>query len=249
LKGEPAAPARGAPPPGEEPLPEPVQGDNRGGSALPLDKLETLFAEQYRREIDQEENVWRSLPFFSATLAVEVAILSQAAPLLLASSGGLALTVAMIGCLLALLILAVLHALFRSIRSQPFSYLSSESELLDYVRRLELVVEPNDAETEARISGLLQEQLIEQYRAANEANRRINQRRSQARARAGVLLLASIIATLALVGVSLAPQIRDLAILGGLRGEGAGRPTASSPASSTAVPSGGAARQEGDGRP
>jgi hypothetical protein len=28
-----------------------------------LDHLEKTFADAYRKEIDQEENVWRSLPF------------------------------------------------------------------------------------------------------------------------------------------------------------------------------------------
>ena len=38
-----------------------------------LDDLEKTFAEAYRKELDQDENVWRSLPFFAATLALEVA--------------------------------------------------------------------------------------------------------------------------------------------------------------------------------
>ncbi len=40
-----------------------------------LDHLEKTFAEAYRKEVDQEENVWRSLPFFAATLALQVASL------------------------------------------------------------------------------------------------------------------------------------------------------------------------------
>ena len=42
-----------------------------------IDYLETLFGEAYRKEIDQEENVWRSLPFFTATLALQLAGLAQ----------------------------------------------------------------------------------------------------------------------------------------------------------------------------
>ena len=43
-----------------------------------LDHIERTLAEAYRKEIDQEENVWRSLPFFIAALALELAALFQA---------------------------------------------------------------------------------------------------------------------------------------------------------------------------
>lgn len=40
------------------------------------DRLEKLLGEIYGRETDNEENIWRSPPFFSATLAVEVAVVT-----------------------------------------------------------------------------------------------------------------------------------------------------------------------------
>ncbi len=43
------------------------------GSAAPvtsaLDHIEKTLAAAYRREIEQGENVWRSLPVFAATIA------------------------------------------------------------------------------------------------------------------------------------------------------------------------------------
>ena len=42
-----------------------------------LDHLEKTLADSYRKEIDQEENVWRTLPFFVAALALEIAELTQ----------------------------------------------------------------------------------------------------------------------------------------------------------------------------
>jgi hypothetical protein len=42
-----------------------------------LNYIERTLADSYRKEIDQEENVWRSLPFFAATLALQVATLFQ----------------------------------------------------------------------------------------------------------------------------------------------------------------------------
>lgn len=38
-----------------------------------LDYIEKTFADGYRKEIDQEENARRSLPFFAATLALRIA--------------------------------------------------------------------------------------------------------------------------------------------------------------------------------
>jgi len=39
--------------------------------------IEKTLADSYRKEIDQEENVWRSLPFFAATIALQLAALFQ----------------------------------------------------------------------------------------------------------------------------------------------------------------------------
>jgi hypothetical protein len=37
-----------------------------------LDHVEETFSDSYRKEIDQEENVWRSLPFFAASLSLQI---------------------------------------------------------------------------------------------------------------------------------------------------------------------------------
>ena len=42
-----------------------------------LDHLEKTLGDCYRKEIDQEENIWRSLPFFAATLALQLAAIFQ----------------------------------------------------------------------------------------------------------------------------------------------------------------------------
>lgn len=47
--------------------------------ASTLDHIEKTLADAYRKEIDQEENIWRSLPFFAATLALELGAIYQIA--------------------------------------------------------------------------------------------------------------------------------------------------------------------------
>ncbi|HUN40190.1 MAG TPA: hypothetical protein VMU81_07870 [Acetobacteraceae bacterium] len=44
--------------------------------ASTLDHIEKTPADSYRREIEQEQNLWRSLPFFAATLVSELAAMS-----------------------------------------------------------------------------------------------------------------------------------------------------------------------------
>jgi len=46
--------------------------------ASTLDHVEKTLADAYRKEIEQEENVWRSLPFFAGTLALQLAAMFQA---------------------------------------------------------------------------------------------------------------------------------------------------------------------------
>ena len=99
--------------------------------------LERLLLALYLKEIDQEENVWRSLPFFAATLALQIAALAGVAdrlppldgpgrwwvlaPLLTAGTG-------------TFLALAGMAAAIYPVR---FAYLSPEPELLDYVKALD----------------------------------------------------------------------------------------------------------------
>lgn len=47
-----------------------------GCMASTLDHIEKTPADSYRREIEQEQNLWRSLPFFAATLVSELAAMS-----------------------------------------------------------------------------------------------------------------------------------------------------------------------------
>jgi hypothetical protein len=189
------------------------------------DHLERLFAEQYGREFENEENVWRSLPFFSATLAVQVAVVVQVAPLVPAVQGRLAwLVVVALVALNAVLACGVLYFLERSIRSAELSYLASEPELLAYVVDLDGYFArhgpPIDADSETP-KAALQRLLVEQYAAAAKTNRAINRERARIRRRAGSLLVASVLATLLLAGVTIGPQLLWGAATGDDHGQGA----------------------------
>ena len=101
-----------------------------------LAHMEKTLADSYRKEIDQEEKVWRTLPFFAATLALQLAALFQIidkAPdpntlvgkvfvFLLGSSALLSLT--------SLVFLAV------SIYPRKFEYVAEQVALLAYTQDL-----------------------------------------------------------------------------------------------------------------
>jgi hypothetical protein len=74
-----------------------------------LDHVEKTVADKYRKEIDQEENVWRTLPFFVAALSLEVAELTQVA---MRTAAG----IATLTSLLAILLLGAVTGLPMSYR-------------------------------------------------------------------------------------------------------------------------------------
>ena len=172
--------------------------------------VEHTLAQSYRHEIDQEENVWRSLPFFAATLALQLAALVQiidklpdpATPL-----GGLSLAALALAAAATLVSLCYLAA---SIYPQRFDYVARESDLLRYADALMAEErDPRNRAAEAPVSALvtLKTELARQYAQAAEHNRRINRRRERRRSVAGLAALVSVLMTVFLVGTTSAPYI------------------------------------------
>ncbi len=172
------------------------------GSPPTLDHIEKTFADAYRKEIDQEENVWRTLPFFAATLALQLAALFQIVerlPVRLTTAWWLA---GACGTVIGGATVVALCFLALSIYPAKFRYIAPEPELLVYASDL-MHDEYLDAEgpLDDPFSALatLKSALAQQYADATHHNRMINQRRAKWRSVAGLATLASVIATLALV--------------------------------------------------
>lgn len=161
-----------------------------------LDHIEKTLADAYRKEIDQEENVWRSLPFFAATLAFQFTTLAQIVLRMPQRGTGAWWDVVVVVALLAICIALALGFLVASIAPARFSYISEEPALLDYARGLD-----SDARQSPDIDALaeLKSTLCDQYSVATRDNRRINQRRGYRRAIAGLATSASIGCTAFLV--------------------------------------------------
>lgn len=177
-----------------------------------LDHLEKTFADAYRKEIDQEENVWRSLPFFAATLALQLAGLAQvrdwvagvSGPLLAVSTGLLALAG---GATLA----AILFLGF-SVWPADFQYVGREPAFRDYAEAVRsAAARAPDAGTDQEIADMalrtVKAALLEQYATAADNNRVINQGRARWRTRAGLATLVSVFAVLVLVALVVVSNI------------------------------------------
>lgn len=170
-----------------------------------LAHIERTLAETYRKEIDQEENVWRTLPFFAAMLALQLAALFQIidklpAPHTLAGAGAIAfLSAAGFQTVLSLGFLAA------SIYPRRFEYLASAPLLLAYAQHLMR----EESETPDGPSALvtLKSELARQYATSAAHNRRINERRERRRFMAGLAALGSVLATVFLVVVTYAHYV------------------------------------------
>lgn len=160
-------------------------------------QLEALLNGLYLKELEQEENIWRSLPFFSAALALEAVVLNQIVPVAASFAGVWRWLIGAACGVQGVLLLGVLLFLYRSIRRQSFSYISSGADLIAYLRALEASGARGDAAERLRRT------LVEQLATATDANRIGNQARAGERARAGILLLASLVTTFFIVGATI----------------------------------------------
>lgn len=225
-----------------------------------LEQLERILADSYRREIEAEENVWRSLPFFAATLALQFTGLAQARDWLLAMQGTAALVA------IGLLVLAggstALGLLFlaQSIAPAEFRYLSREAELLRHagaLREQERAAGRADPEASAAALASFRATLVAQYAMAVDHNRAINRRRATRRTRAALAILCSVLLVTALVALTLGTNMSHATGAGPihdsqkpaestLAGSGTSRPGPAG-GSGAAAPRGGEAGRAADG--
>ena len=170
-------------------------------SAL-LDHLEKTAADNYRKEIDQEENVWRTLPFFVAALAVEIAAVTQVKDQIRSLAGVMAVTAAGIGMVAFVCAFAAVIFLVRSIFWADFKYVSREPELLRFAEQLQEAEEQDDIPAGSGVEHF-KRLLARQYSACTDNNRVVNQHRVRMRTTAGIVTLFSLVASLMLVALTL----------------------------------------------
>jgi hypothetical protein len=169
--------------------------------------IEKTLADSYRKEIDLEENVWRSLPFFAATLALQLAALFQIIDKLPDPTTTVGwLSVISIG-LAGALTFGSLCFLAASIYPQKFDYIAKEPALLNYARdliRVEQDIANQGQEDPFSALVTLKTEIARQYAQATDHNRQINKWRERRRSIAGLAALGSVLMTVFLVAAAYA---------------------------------------------
>jgi len=170
-----------------------------------LSHIEKTLADTYRKEIDQEENVWRSLPFFATTVALQLATIAQFISRLPSLRSQFCwISLGLLGLTVIMMLVAVAF-LFACIFPAKFAYIAKETELLlftqnliSYEQSLSLAGAAPPATTFDAVE-TLKITLANQYGATTVHNRRINKRRELFRAIAGLALVLSMLTTLMFV--------------------------------------------------
>jgi ferric-dicitrate binding protein FerR (iron transport regulator) len=172
-----------------------------------LAHIERTLADAYRKEIEQEENVWRSLPFFAAPLALELAALFQVidkVPEPGTWSGWVSVALLAAAGVLMIVSLGFLAA---SIYPARFDYVAREPALLNYAKELirdEQTPENQSQEDPFSAVATLKSELARQYALAADHNRQINKRRERWRSIAGLAALGSVLTTVFLMAATYA---------------------------------------------
>jgi hypothetical protein len=172
--------------------------------ASSLDHIENTLADAYRRELDQDENIWRSLPFFAATLALELGAIYQIAGHLPPAGTGAWRAAIVFFALAGAATLTALIFLAASIFPVKFGYIPSDPYLLDYSERLDEYERRRIVRGDTRVDALamLKSTLAHEYATPNHQNHQISQRRLLWRSIAGLATLIGVLSIIALVSTS-----------------------------------------------
>jgi hypothetical protein len=171
-----------------------------------LSHIEKSLADSYRKEIDQEENIWRSLPFFATTIALQIAALGQFISWLPPLGTVYSLISIFLLSATGLLMLTALVLLAVCIKPAKFQYIAREPLLFHYAEDLmaaeRAAVAAGSANPPNALEGL-QKQMSLQYAVGADHNRQITKRREFFRTWAGLAIISSMTATLFLVATVL----------------------------------------------
>jgi hypothetical protein len=167
--------------------------------------VEAIISQGFEREIEQEENIVRSLPFCATSLGILAAALSLVLPALCPPREDV-LTIVPYGLLAALgfSVLFVFFYLFRSVWPRRVAYPMSGADLLSYADKLRAYYAKSDSApeiVETAIIGDIRETRTRQMVEATRWNRKRNVPRLRARDRAITGLVFSVFLAFFLLGV------------------------------------------------
>jgi hypothetical protein len=195
-------PIKPAEPPAEKAAPVPIEEAKEAPDVN--EYLEQVLSDFHKREVDQEENVARSLPFMGTSLAVLsglIGVVRTSIPMF--SLSHYFITVYSIISFLSLYLLAMLRFLWIAVRPRRFKTTLTADEFYETYQRFKAYYEPrhlSPAEMNAAIINDLREGLISNYAEVATRNRGNNLARIGARAHAFQCLVFALFLACCLVG-------------------------------------------------
>jgi len=160
------------------------------------DYMEGVFKDAFKRELEVDENVARTLPFFAATLALVVTLYGYATTKLPP------LEWRFLSVLLHLLLLAgaaclagVVLSLFQAVRARVYRLPPKETELVAWAAGLKAFYAEQGMSPEAaddKVAGDLRSRMIVEFAEGVEHNRAANVPKLKARAQGFTLLVAAL---------------------------------------------------------
>jgi len=158
--------------------------------------LESVFKEAFKRELEVDENVARTLPFFAATLALVVTLYGYATTKLPAFEPGF------LSLLLHLLLIAgaaclagVVYSLFQAVRVREYRIPPKETEQIAWAESLKSFYAEqgmNPAAADHRVASDLRARMLVEFAEGVEHNRAANAPKLKARAQGFTLLVAAL---------------------------------------------------------
>lgn len=147
--------------------------------------------------------MWRSLPFFAATLALQLAALAQVRDWVAATTGWILASGEALLAVSGLMTFGGLAAVAMSVRPANFRRVAPELGLLDFAEASLEATRKLDSRTEDDPALLIlvdvRRNLARQYAEAVDYNRAVMRDRLKWRTRAGLATLGSVLAVLVLV--------------------------------------------------
>jgi hypothetical protein len=169
------------------------------------DYLEGVFKDAYKRELDADENVARTLPFFAASLALGATLFSYVLPRMPTLTFGL-YSVLMHSLLVAAgtLLVLILWWLLQAVRVREYRLPPRETDQLEWAAALVGHFESTGLKADAvdkQVEEVVRAAMLREYAAAAVHNRNANKPKLQARALGFTYLVALLAVAFLMIGI------------------------------------------------
>lgn len=172
--------------------------------------LEEVIKDAFERELDEGENIARTLPFFAASFAVAVPLYGYVTGRLpefefqLLSLTLHALLILGAGCAVM-----ILWNLFLMVRLREYRILPKETEQIEWMQALRVHYEAQGltaATVDKRVTQQLRDQMLLEYAAGAEHNREANAPKLRARASGVTFFVVMLVIAFGMIGIIFVSQ-------------------------------------------